>query len=72
LTAQDRILAIALRDSLNYATNDEVVAVINDVLEVAAKRVEDMDLYDGWDESTRNAAATLIRELKLELINRKA
>ena len=39
---------------------------INDVLELAAGRVESMSLYD-YDESTRDAAAELVRNLKIRI-----
>lgn len=39
---------------------------INDVLELAAGRVESMSLYD-YDESTRDAAAELVRNLKIRV-----
>lgn len=43
----------------------EVAQVVNDVLETAAKTVEAMSPYDGYDVSTRDSAADLIRDLKI-------
>lgn len=43
-----------------------IVECVNKSLEIAAKRVEDLSLYD-YDESTRYAAAEAVRSVKLEL-----
>lgn len=43
----------------------EVAQVVNDALETAAKAIETMDPYDGYDVGTRDSAAELVRNLKI-------
>jgi hypothetical protein len=45
---------------------EAVVTGINHVLEMAALSVENLSLYDDFDERTRDAAAELVRAHKLK------
>ena len=48
------------------AVQKAVRTALNQVLELAAQKVEDLDLYDGYDESTRDSAAEIVRAFKVK------
>jgi hypothetical protein len=37
---------------------------VNDILDIAADRIDALDLYDGYDEGTRDSAASIVRNMK--------
>lgn len=50
------------------ARDRELLVIINDhinsILDVAADRIDQLDLYDGYDGLTRTAAADIVRDMK--------
>lgn len=58
--------AEALGATFGRQVDLHMTAYTNWVIEAVAQQVEAMELYDGYDENTRNAAVQRIRLLKVE------